>query len=299
MNTSDESVYEAIAAAHDDARWAYGTGFADPLAGVDEALPAGADPADLAAYCLMLGDDALVFSHRLQEWCSRAPELEDEVAVANIALDLLGQARRLLGRAAVAGKAADLGLGADEDALAFTREEREFRNVRLVEARNGDFAATIARLLVFSAWRLPLLSRLAGSADPVLAAVAAKGVPEVTYHRDYAARWLVRLGDGTPYSHERAQAGLDAVWPYVPELFAAHPIERRLAGVAVDPATLRPEYDAALDQVLAAATLTRPTVPALAGVRGQTGRDGVHTEALGYLLAELQSVARAHPGATW
>jgi ring-1,2-phenylacetyl-CoA epoxidase subunit PaaC len=262
------------------------------MAGVDTGLPAGVDTADLAAYCLMLGDDALVMSHRLQEWCSRAPELEDEVAVANIALDLLGQARLLLARAGSAD-------GLDEDALAFGRQERDYRNVRLVEAPNGDFARTIARLLVFSAWRLALLARLADSADPVLAAVAAKGIPEVTYHRDYAARWLVRLGDGTAYSHERAQAGLDAIWSLVDELFVAHPVERRLAGVAVDPGELRPEFDGVLDQVLAAATLARPAVPPLAGVSGRTGRDGVHTEALGYLLAELQSVARAHPGATW
>jgi ring-1,2-phenylacetyl-CoA epoxidase subunit PaaC len=292
MSGHDESVYEAISGAHDDSRWAYGTGFADPLSGVDTTLPSGVEGADLAAYCLMLGDDALVLSHRLQEWCARAPELEDEVAVANIALDLLGQARLLLARAGTV-------LGLDEDALAFTREVREFRNVRLVEAPNGDFGETIARLLVFSAWRLALLVRLRDSADPVLAAVAAKGVPEVTYHRDYAARWLVRLGDGTAYSHERAQVGLDAVWPLVEELFAGHPIERRLAGVAVDPAGLRAEFDAVLDQVLTAATLERPRVPALAGVSGRTGRDGVHTEALGYVLAELQSVARAHPGATW
>ena len=289
---SDESVYEAIAGADDDSRWAYGTGFADPMSTVDTALPAGVDPADLAAYCLMLGDDALIASHRLQEWCARAPELEDEVALANIGLDLLGQARLLLGRAATV-------LGGDEDTLAFGREEREFRNVRLVEAPNGDFAQTIARLLVFSAWRLALLVRLRDSADPVLAAVAAKGVAEVTYHRDYAARWLVRLGDGTPYSHERAQAGLAVVWPLVAELFAAHPVERRLVGVAVDPGELRAEFDQVVGEVLAAATLDRPEAPALAGVSGRFGRDGVHTESLGYVLAEMQSVARAHPGATW
>jgi ring-1,2-phenylacetyl-CoA epoxidase subunit PaaC len=289
---NEESVYDAISAAHDDSRWAYGTGFADPLSGVDTTVPSTVDGEDLAAYCLMLGDDALILSHRLQEWCSRAPELEDEVAVANIALDLLGQARLLLARAGSV-------LAAGEDELAFHREERDFRNVRLVEAPNGDFAQTIARLLVFSAWRLALLVRLAGSADPVLAAVAAKGVAEVTYHRDYAARWLIRLGDGTAYSHERAQAGLDAVWPYVDELFVAHPVERRLSGVAVDPGELRGEFDAVLAQVLAAATLEPPTAPALAGVSGHAGRDGVHTEALGYVLAELQSVARAHPGATW
>jgi ring-1,2-phenylacetyl-CoA epoxidase subunit PaaC len=263
---------------------------------VDTALPAGVDGTDLAAYCLMLGDDTLIMSHRLQEWCAHAPELEDEVALANIALDLLGQARLLLSRAGHAD-----GSGRDEDALAFHREERDFRNVRLVEVPNGDFAHSLARLLVFATWRLALLSRLVGSADPVLAAVADKGVKEVTYHRDYAARWLVRLGDGTARSQQRARAGLAAVWPLVEELFVPHPVEQRLAaaGVGVDPSGLRAEFDAVLDQVLDAATLARPEVAALAGVAGRTGRHGVHTEAMGFLLAELQSVARAHPDATW
>lgn len=293
---SFDNVYEAITEENDETRWAYGTGFADPLAGVDTALPAGVPGADLAAYCLMLGDDALVMSHRLQEWCARAPELEDEVALANIALDLLGQARLLLSRAGYAE-----GGGRDEDALAFLRGEREYRNVRLVEAANGDFAQSVARLLVFATWRLALLSRLVTSADPVLAAIADKGVKEVTYHRDYAARWLVRLGDGTTESHRRAQAGLAAVWPLVAELFEPHPVEAALAavGVAVDPAGLRAEFDAVLDQVLDAATLARPQVAAQAGVSGRAGRHGVHTEAMGFLLAEMQSVARAHPDATW
>jgi ring-1,2-phenylacetyl-CoA epoxidase subunit PaaC len=254
------------------------------------------DHADLAAYCLMLGDDALVLSHRLQQWVTRAPELEDELAIANIGLDLLGQARLLLTRA---GEIEDHGRG--EDDLAYLRDPGDFRNVLLVERADADFAELIARLLVFATWRLALLDRLSGSRDPVLAAIGAKGVKEVTYHRDYAARWLVRLGDGTPLSHERAAAGLAAVWPLVAELFVPHPVEERLAaaGVAADPAALREEFDAVLGAVLDAATLTRPDVPALAGVSGRTGRHGVHTEAMGYLLAELQSVARAHPDATW
>jgi ring-1,2-phenylacetyl-CoA epoxidase subunit PaaC len=296
---SFDNVYEAITEENDDTRWAYGTGFTDPMVGVDTALPAGIDPADLAAYCLMLGDDALVMSHRLQEWCARAPELEDEVALANIALDLLGQARLLLTRAGQAD-----GTGRGEDALAFFRAEGQFRNVLLVEVPNGDFAHTIARLLVFATWRLALLSRLVTSADPVLAAVAGKGVQEVTYHRDYAARWLVRLGDGTEVSHQRAAAGLAAVWPLVPELFDPHPVEARLAaaGVAVDPAAVRGEFDGVLEQVLDAATLDRPQplagVTGVSGVAGR-GRHGVHTEAMGDLLAELQSLARAHPEGAW
>jgi len=284
---SFDNVYEAITE-ENDARWAFGTGFEDPLSGVDTSVPSGVDAASLAAYCLMLGDDALIFSHRLQEWCTNAPELEDEVALANIALDLLGQARLLLARAGKADSS-----GRSEDSYAFFRAPHEFRNVRLAELGGGHFGHLIARLFVFSTWRLALLQRLVSSVDPVLAAIADKGVKEVTYHRDYAAQWLVRLGDGTELSHARMQEGLDAVWPYVGELFRTHPLE------LLDAASLRAEFDSVVDQALAAATLARPTVGDLAGVSGRTGRDGVHTEQLGYVLAELQSVARAMPDATW
>ncbi len=292
-----DTAYEAINEGEDTGhRWAYGTGFTDPLAGVDTALPAGVDGEDLAAYCLMLGDDALIMSHRLQQWLARAPELEEETALANIALDLLGQARLLLTRAGAAD-----GSGRTEDEFAFGRMEREFRSVRLAEAIDADFAALTARLLVFSTWRLALLEQLRSSVDPVLAAVAAQGVREVTYHRDYAAQWVVRLGDGTDYSRERMIAGLAAVAPLVPELFAVSEVERRMiaAGVAADPALARHEVGDVLAAVLAAAGLDWPEVPGLAGVSGQAGRDGVHTEAMGYLLAELQSIARSMPGATW
>jgi ring-1,2-phenylacetyl-CoA epoxidase subunit PaaC len=290
---SFDNAYEALGEAGDgshavDSHWAFGTGFDDPLSGVDTGVPPGMDGADLAAYCLMLGDDALIMSHRLQEWCTNAPELEDEVAIANIGLDLLGQARLLLARA---GKAD--GSGRDEDSYAFLRGEDEFRNVRLAEIGGGHFGDLIARLLVFSAWRLALLQRLAGSVDPVLAAIAAKGVKELTYHRDYAAQWTVRLGDGTELSHERMQEGLDGVWPLVDELFQPHDIELR---VGVDPSELRAEFDSVLAQVFSAATLT---LPETVGVLGVTGRDGAHSEELEPLLAEMQSVARAHPGATW
>ncbi|TDP97049.1 1,2-phenylacetyl-CoA epoxidase subunit PaaC [Labedaea rhizosphaerae] len=294
---SFDNAYEAISENNDETRWAFGTGFVDPLSGVDTSVPDGVDGADLAAYCLMLGDDALIMSHRLQQWCSHAPELEDELAIANIALDLLGQARLLLARA---GKAD--GSERSEDSYAFFREERDFRNVRMVELVNGDFAATMARLLTFSVWRLALLQRLESSRDPVLAAIAAKGVKEVTYHREYAANWVVRLGDGTELSHQRMQAGFDAVWPLYDELFVVHPVERRLAGIAADSDGLRSEVDDVLTQVLTAATLTRPEDSAgkvVGLVSGMAGRDGVHTEDMGYLLAELQSVARAHPEATW
>jgi ring-1,2-phenylacetyl-CoA epoxidase subunit PaaC len=292
-----DTAYEAINEGEDPGhRWAYGTGFTDPLAGVDTTLPDGVDGADLAAYCLMLGDDALIMSHRLQQWVARAPELEEETALANIALDLLGQARLLLSRAGAAD-----GSGRSEDDYAFLRGEREIRSVRLVEIADADFAGLIARLLIFSTWRLALLDRLRSSADPVVAAVAGQGVRELTYHRDYAAQWAVRLGDGTEFSRERMTAGLLAVAPFVPELFQPTPTESRLAaaGVSVDPPSVLAEFDAVLAAALEAAGLDWPHAPAMAAVGGQAGRDGVHTEAMGYLLAELQSVARSMPGATW
>ncbi|WP_329490495.1 phenylacetate-CoA oxygenase subunit PaaC [Kitasatospora sp. NBC_01246] len=292
---TDDHVYLSLSEASDEpegeGRWAYGTGFADPLLGVDTAVPPGLDGADLAAYCLMLGDDALVLAQRLTEWCTRAPELEEEVALANLGLDLLGQARQLLTRAGQAD-----GSGRTEDDLAYWREEHDFRNVRLVEAENGDFAFSVARLLVFATARGALYEALATHRDPVLAAVAARGVKELAYHREYATAWTLRLGDGTPYSALRMQAGLDAVWPLVEELFTAHPVELR---VGVDPAGLREPLLRSLAAVLAEAGLTVPEVAGLATVGGRAGRDGVHTEALGPLLAEFQVVARAHPGATW
>ena len=299
--TEDEfAAYQSLSEETEDHRWAFGTGFTDPLEGIDTSVPQGVNAQALATYCLMLGDDALVYSHRLQQWMTRMPELEEETALANIALDLLGQARMLLARAGRAESAllADGG-GPGEDELAFFRDEHEFRNVRLVEALDTDFAELAGRLLVFSAWRLALFSRLAASADPVLAAIAAKGVKELTYHRDYAAQWVIRLGDGTPLSHGKMQAALGTIWPLVDELFEADPVTAALPGVAGDPAGLRGEVGAVLDAVFDAATLDRPAAAPMARVAGKSGRDGVHTEAFGYLLAELQSVARAHPGATW
>jgi ring-1,2-phenylacetyl-CoA epoxidase subunit PaaC len=287
---SFDNVYEALTG-DGDARWAFGTGFADPLAGVDTAVPPDVDGADLAAYCLMLGDDTLIMSHRLQEWCTDAPELEEEVALANIGLDLLGQTRLLYARAGHAD-----GTGRSEDDYAYFRDAEEFANIRLVETPRGDFGDLIAKLLVFATWRLALLQRLIPSRDPVLAAIAAKGVKEVAYHRDHAAQWAVRLGDGTDESHRRMQAGLDRVWPLVAELFRPHEVETRLArsGVGADPAGLRAEFGAVLDQVLTAATLRRPGAPP-----ASDGGRGAHTEHLGPLLAELQTVARDHPEATW
>ena len=303
MNTDHSTDHDATNAyqslvetlGHDDPRWAFGTGVEDVQAEITSPVPNGVDPADLAAYCLMLGDDALICSHRLTEWVTNAPELEEEVALANTALDLLGQARVLLARAGhVEGRQRD------EDALAYLRTEPEFLGVALAELPDErDFARAIARLLLFSTWRLALLQRLLGSRDPVIAAVAGKGVKELAYHRDHAAQWTVRLGDGTDESHRRMQAGLQRVWPFVDELFATHAVEARLAGVAVDPASLRSEVDGVLDAVLSAAGLTRPADSRAARVAGMAGRDGVHTEAMGFLLAEMQHLHRSLPGAVW
>jgi ring-1,2-phenylacetyl-CoA epoxidase subunit PaaC len=293
------NAYQSLAetVGHDDPRWAFGSGVEDVQGEIDSPVPDGVDAGDLAQYCLMLGDDALICSHRISEWVSNAPELEEEVALANIALDLLGQARVLLARAGHVERG-----GRDEDALAYLRTEAEFRNVALAELGDElDFARAIARLLLFSTWRLALLQRLLDSRDPVLAAVAGKGVKEVAYHRDHAARWTVRLGDGTAESHRRMQDALAVVWPHVEELFRTSDVERRLAeaGVAIDPQQLRPEVDAVLDEVLAAATLTRPQLPAIGTIGGRGGRQGLHTEQLGHVLAQMQSLARQHPGATW
>jgi ring-1,2-phenylacetyl-CoA epoxidase subunit PaaC len=299
--TEDEfTAYQSLSEDTEDHRWAFGTGFTDPLEGIDPSVPDGVDARALADYCLMLGDDALIYSHRLQQWVTRLPELEEETALANIALDLLGQARMLLARACLAeGTLLAGGKSRDEDQLAFFRDEHEFRNVRLAEYLDADFAELTGRLLIFSAWRLALFGRLAASADPVLAAIAAKGVRELAYHRDYAAQWVIRLGDGTPLSHGKIQAALAAIWPLTGELFQPDPVTAALPGVAADPAGLRAEVDAVLGTVLAAATLERPQAAPLARVGGRSGREGVHTESFGYLLAELQSVARAHPDATW
>lgn len=299
------SVYDGLLGG-DDAHWAFGTDFEDPLAGVDTTLPGGAEAQALALYCLMLGDDALVASHRLSDWCSNAPDLEDDIALANIALDLLGQARLLLARAAAADPGVVPPLPEDspvppEDALAFFRDDLAFRNVRLVECENGDFGQTIARLLVLSTHRLALLERLRESTDPVLGAIAAKGVAEVTYHRDYAGRWFLTLAQGTEESRARVLAGLEAVLPYYDELFATHAVEATgaLQGWGVDPAALRAEVDVVLDQVLATSGVERPQVKQVGRVAGGAGRDGRHTEALSRLLAQMQSVARAHPQGRW
>jgi ring-1,2-phenylacetyl-CoA epoxidase subunit PaaC len=244
----------------------------------------------LVDYTLGIADDALVSAQRMGWWISRAPQLEEDVALANIGLDQLGQARALL---AYAGEAE--GAGRTEDDLAYLRDEREFRNVWLVEREQTDFGVAMARLLVFSAWQLELYAALASSTDATLAGVSGKAVKEVAYHLDHASHWVVRLGDGTDESHTRMQSALDAEWPYVAELF--EPVDAALVadGVAVDPVALQPAVLTRIEAVVAEATLTVPQVaPAVGG-----GRRGLHTEEMGYLLAEMQHLARSHPGATW
>ncbi|MFP8961868.1 1,2-phenylacetyl-CoA epoxidase subunit PaaC [Streptomyces nanhaiensis] len=232
---------------------------------------------------LALGDDALVLSHRLGEWAGNAPVLEEEVALANIALDLLGQARTLLSMAG------------DEDELAYLREERAFTNVQLVEQPNGDFAHTIARQLYFSTYQELLYERLAGggTGDAELAALAAKAVKEVAYHRDHAEHWTLRLGDGTEVSHRRMRDALDGLWRYTGELF--RPVE----GLDVDWAGLDGEWARRIGTVLERATLAVPEGPRSSPWAAGAGRQGVHTEPFGRMLAEMQHLHRSHPGASW
>ena len=254
------------------------------------------DP-DVAAYALRLGDDALVLGQRLSQWAARSPQLEEDVALLNLALDHLGAARSLLTLAGELQGPDDEGRTRTEDDLAFLRDEPDWTNALIVELDGGDFGRTMARQLLVAAYQLPLYAALATSTSEPIAGVAAKAVKEVDYHLDHARSWVVRLGDGTEESHRRVQAGLDEVWPYAAELFQRDELTDRLVarGVAADPALLEPVWRATVDDVLAEATLTAPTPT----WRPTGGRRGEHTTAFGYLLAELQHLHRSHPGATW
>ncbi|MET7377848.1 1,2-phenylacetyl-CoA epoxidase subunit PaaC [Streptomyces sp. NPDC005526] len=229
---------------------------------------------------LALGDDALVLSHRLGEWAGHAPVLEEEVALANIALDLLGQARVLLS------------MVGDEDELAYLREERAFTNLQLVEQPNGDFAHTIVRQLYFSTYQHLLYARLAAG-DGVFAPLAAKAVKEVAYHRDHAEQWTLRLGDGTDVSHERMGRACQALWRFTGEMF--QPVE----GLDVDWAALRSAWLESVSDVLRRATLPLPEGPQSGAWAAGAGRQGLHTEPFGRMLAEMQHLHRSHPGASW
>ncbi|HEX4079601.1 MAG TPA: 1,2-phenylacetyl-CoA epoxidase subunit PaaC [Rhizomicrobium sp.] len=246
----------------------------------------------LAEYALRLGDDSLVLGQRLSEWCGHAPMLEIDLALANIGLDLVGQATHFLGLAGALE-----GEGRDADALAFGRDVLDFRNVLLVEQPNGDFAQTIARQFLFSNWQELLLRELARSRDDTIAAVSAKAVKEVAYHARFANEWMVRLGDGTEESRSRVVAGLEWIWRFADELFAVDETTEALIadGIAVDARSLRPEWDARIARTLAEAKLETPK-PRRA-VTG--GRAGHHSEHLGHLLSEMQFLPRAYPGAVW
>jgi phenylacetate-CoA oxygenase, PaaI subunit len=246
---------------------------------------------NVSAYALRLGDNGLVLSQRLGAWCGHAPELEIDLALANIGLDLLGQARNFL---AYAAEREEKG---DEDALAFGRDERQFRNLLLVEQPNGSFADTIVRQYLMDAWHVALYERLIGSRDAQIAAIAAKAIKEVRYHLRYSRGWLVRLGDGSDASAQKMQQALDGLWRFTAELFEADEVEQELiaSGVAVDPRALRQPWESEVFAGLREATLR---VPAEAAYR-TGGRRGLHTEHLGPMLAEMQYLQRAYPGQQW
>ena len=252
-------------------------------------------PNALFEYLLRLGDDRLVLGHRLSEWCGHGPILEEDIATSNVALDLLGQATMFL---RLAGEVE--GKGRDEDALAYFREVVEFRNCQLVELPRGDFAFTIARQFLFDVYAVVLLDALSRSTNVPLAAIAAKALKEAKYHVRHSGEWMLKLGDGTEESHWRLQKAVDELWRFTPEIFAAEDVDRAMleAGIAPDLAAVKAQWEALVREVTARATLTvPPEIPRAARARG--GRTGAHTEHLGHMLAEMQIIARSHPGATW
>lgn len=248
--------------------------------------------ADLFELLLRTGDDRLVLGQRISEWCGHAPILEEDIALANFALDFVGQANLLLQLAgAVEGK------GRNQDELAYFREALDFRNVQLVELPNGDFAYTMMRQFLFDAYDVPFLDGLSRSTHQELAGIAAKALKEAKYHLRHSAEWVIKLGDGTEESHRRAQEALDHLWRFTPELFAQDDVHTRLAAAGMVPALadLEPVWLERVQAVLGRATLEAPG-DARAMVQGRQGR---HTEHLGHLLAEMQIVARSFPDATW
>jgi ring-1,2-phenylacetyl-CoA epoxidase subunit PaaC len=246
----------------------------------------------LVLYALRRADDALILGHRLSEWCGHAPAMEEDMALANMGLDLLGQARELYSYAAdVEGK------GNDEDKFAYLRDVRQYRNLLLLEQPNGDFARTMVRQFFYAAFADLYWRAMMKSSDATLAAIAAKSEKESAYHLRHSSEWMVRLGDGTEASHRRAQDAVDDLWAYTGEMFAVDGSERALIerGVAVDPAALHPQWLITVSDVVGEATLVLPK----SGWMQQGGRSGKHSEHLGHLLSELQSMQRTFPGATW
>ena len=266
---------------------------AESATGRPHADETGVAAGEHTAYLLGLGDDALVYAQRLGEWLTRAPQIEEDLALGNVGLDLLGQARALLTHAGELE-----GTGRDEDALAFLRVEREYRNVHLVEQPRGDYAHEMVRLLWFSSYQHALYTELSASQDVVLAGVAQKALKEVTYHRDHAAQWVIRLGDGTAESTRRTQAALEWAQPYVPELTEDDEVSlvAARAGVGVPPSSLHDAVHGVVHAVVGQALLPAPAPPSW---RARGGRAGLHSESLGYLLAEMQHLPRSMPGARW
>jgi ring-1,2-phenylacetyl-CoA epoxidase subunit PaaC len=246
----------------------------------------------LFEFLLRMGDNTLILGHRVSEWCGHAPALEEDIALANTALDLIGQTQLWLG---LAGEVEGLGRTADQ--LAYLRDAAEFRNALIVERPNGDYGATLMRQFLFDAWHGEQLNALTGSSDPRVAEIAAKALKEASYHRERSGDLVVRLGDGTAESRRRMQAALDDLWPYAGELFVDDATDRALAeaGVAPAPSSLRPRWDAVVLPLLGRATLEPPA----SGFAHKGGRRGVHTEHLGYILAEMQFLQRAYPNSVW
>jgi ring-1,2-phenylacetyl-CoA epoxidase subunit PaaC len=248
------------------------------------------DESPLILQLLRRADDALVLGHRLSEWCGHAPTPEEDLALANIALDQIGLARALYAEAGAPS-------GHSEDHLAYLRTDRQYRNCLLVEQPNGDFAHTIVRQFLYSAFADPFWRAACSSADPAIAAIAAKAEKESAYHLRHASEWLIRLGDGTAESHRRAAAALQVLWSFTDELFEVDDADGMLVatGMIPDPALIRPTWESTVDAALSRGTLTRPP----AGWMQSGGRRGLHGEQLGLLLAEMQYLQRAYPGASW
>jgi ring-1,2-phenylacetyl-CoA epoxidase subunit PaaC len=246
----------------------------------------------LVLFTLRRADDALILGHRLSEWCGHAPMLEEDMALANMGLDLLGQARELYAYAA-----ATEGKGNDEDTFAYLRDVRQYRNLLLLEQPNGDFAHTIVRQFFYAAFADPFWRAMTKSSDTTLAAIAAKSEKESAYHLRHSSEWMIRLGDGTTESHARTQAAVDDLWAFVGEMFEADDSEKTLieSGVAIDPAALRPHWLKTVAGVVSEATLSLPGTEWMQ----KGGRSGRHSEHLGHLLSELQSMQRTFPGVSW
>jgi ring-1,2-phenylacetyl-CoA epoxidase subunit PaaC len=243
-------------------------------------------------YLLLLGDNPLILGHRLSELCGHGPSLETDIALTNISLDLFGQVRHYFQYAAKLK-----GEGSTEDDIAFLRYPNEYKNVLLAEQPNTDFAYVITRQFLFDAYHLPLLEQLMTSKDKQIAAIATKSIKEVKYHRRFSSEWVKRLGDGTEESHRRMQNAIDELWPYTTELFAPTPLETLMleTGIGADLSEIKPAYLDTVRQVMDEATLTLPEIPyAHAG-----GKNGIHSEQLGYILAELQYMQRAYPDMSW